>query len=39
MSALSRVLDTTLDSINIALRRRVQDLDFQGPVPKLCLAQ
>ena len=35
VNALSRVLDTTKQSISIAMRRRVLDVDSQGLLPKL----
>jgi hypothetical protein len=37
VSALSRVLDTTIESINLALHRRVYVLDAIERVPRLCL--
>ena len=37
--ALSRVLDTTKQSISIAIRRRVPDVDSQGLFPKLRLSR
>ena len=39
MNALSRVLDTTKQSISIAMRRRVPDVDSQGLLPKLRLSR
>ena len=39
VNALSRVLDTTKQSISIAMRRRVSDVDSQGLLPKLRLSR
>ena len=39
VNALSRVLDTTKQSISIAMRRRVPDVDSQRLLPKLHLSR
>ena len=39
VNALSRVLDTTKKSISIAIKRRVPEAGFQGPLPKLRLSR
>ena len=39
VNALSRVLDTTKQSISIAIRRRVPDVDSQRLLPKLRLSR